>query len=48
MKTHLRKSIMALTLLSILGIKAVMAGIANVEFERVVDLMEQGSNLITF
>ena len=48
MKTQSNKVISALTLLAVLGLHVAIAEIVNVHFERAVDLMEHGSNLITF
>lgn len=44
----MKKTQFVVTLLSMVGLKMASAGIENVHFERSVDLMEQGSNLITF
>ena len=48
MKTRSNKVLSALTLLSAFGLSMAIAEIVNVHFERAVDLMEHGSNLITF
>ena len=44
----MRKTHFVATLLSMVGLKMAQGEIQNVHFERSVDLMEQGSNLITF
>jgi len=48
MKAIKKNTILLLTLLSLISLPSAVAGITNVLFERSVDLMEQGSNLITF
>jgi len=48
MKSISKSTMAVVTLLSIACLARASAKIANVHFERTVDLMEQGSNLITF
>ena len=48
MKSISKSTMAVVTLLSIACLARASSKIVNVHFERTVDLMEQGSNLITF